>query len=67
MGQSGDIALPADFDGDGKSDVAIYRTGEDNWYRLNSNGGGSFSGAFGQPGDSPLPASVHTVVISKGN
>ena len=44
-----------DFDGDGKSDIAVYRDG--NWYILrSSDGGGTYMGWGGLPQDVPVPA-----------
>ena len=35
-GQAGDIPITADFDGDGKADVMIYRPSSGVWYGLSS-------------------------------
>jgi hypothetical protein len=34
FGVSTDIPTPADFDGDGKTDVSVFRPDEGNWYRI---------------------------------
>ncbi len=45
----------ADFDGDGKSDVSIFRPDAGLWYCLNSSNGSAGGVAFGAPGDIPVP------------
>jgi hypothetical protein len=54
-GDSSDKPVPGDYDGDGKTDVAIYRNGAW-WIRLSSNGTLVMSGPFGTSGDVPIPA-----------
>jgi hypothetical protein len=49
-------AVPADFDGDRKSDTAVFRSTNGSWFLLNSSNG-AFSGvAFGASGDRIVPA-----------
>jgi len=52
-GLSGDKLAPADFDGDNKTDVAVFRNGV--WWILNSFNGSVTSVQFGLPGDVPVP------------
>jgi len=53
FGVSTDVIVPADYDGDGKTDLAVYRSGT--WYLQRSTAG--FLGmAFGAPDDIPQPA-----------
>ncbi len=53
FGDTNDKLVPADYDGDGKTDLAVYRSGT--WYLQRSTAG--FIGiAFGAPDDIPQPA-----------
>lgn len=50
----GDPGPRFDYDGDGRSDVSVYRPSAGDWYVLNSSSG--FSGVhFGATGDMPAP------------
>jgi WD40 repeat protein len=53
FGQSTDIPVPADFTGDGKTDIAFWRNGE--WFVLRSEDDSFFSFPFGTSGDIPAP------------
>lgn len=53
FGANTDVQAAADYDGDGKSDVAVFRSGE--WYWLNSSNNSVGGIQFGQAGDVPLP------------
>ena len=56
-GLAGDVPVPADYDGDGKSDVAVYRPSAGIWYILQSttNFAVPVSYQWGLPGDTPVP------------
>ena len=53
-GVSDDIPVPADFDGNGGSDIAIFRPSTGDWYILRSPTPLVFH--WGQNGDVPSPA-----------
>jgi hypothetical protein len=55
-GQNGDFFVPADYDGDGKTDFAVWRAGPPGgaaWYVLNSIGSTVRAENYGQTGDDP--------------
>ncbi len=51
FGTNGDIPVPADYDRDGKTDLAVFRPSTAVWYVL-----GRAPVQYGMPGDVPVPA-----------
>lgn len=49
-------AKPFDFDGDGRSDISIFRPGPREWWINRSSNGGTTAGVFGASGDMIVPA-----------
>jgi hypothetical protein len=46
--------VPADYDGDSRTDLAVYRPSTGEWYVKPSDGSASWSRVFGQGADVPL-------------
>jgi hypothetical protein len=54
-GMTGDVAVPADYDGDGKMDRAVWRPSDGNWYIVYSQTSAALF-SWGNSEDKPVPA-----------
>lgn len=55
FGITGDVYVPADFDGDGKGDLTIFRESDGNWWWLRSSDSSIQTVHWGTLGDVPVP------------
>ena len=56
FGLSTDLLVPADYTGDGKSDLAVFRSSTGFWYVLRSEDNTLYGFPFGSAGDVPAPS-----------
>ncbi len=56
LGTHGDVPAPGDFDGDGKTDYAVYRNSTGYWYIFKSSDSSWLVFPFGLADDIPVPA-----------
>jgi hypothetical protein len=55
FGSPGDVPIPADYDGDGRADLAVYRAADRTWWILRSSDGGVNTVSLQESGDLVAP------------
>ena len=56
FGSKDDKPTPADYDGDGTTDISVFRPNSSTWHILRSSDNAYYSEIFGSSGDTPLPS-----------
>ncbi|HMV51724.1 MAG TPA: VCBS repeat-containing protein, partial [Blastocatellia bacterium] len=56
LGAASDVPVPADYDGDGKADAAIWQAATGSWQIQRSSDGKLMTRTHGQSGDAPIQA-----------
>ena len=54
-GAPGDLPVTADYDGDGSTDLAVWRPADGSWHIAQSLKDTIWEPQLGRPGDTPLP------------
>jgi len=55
-GMSGDVPVPGDYDGDGKTDFSVFRPNTNQWWIMRSSDNTAYSITFGATGDKAAQA-----------